>query len=426
MPDIRHYPQRLTAEPERVVIRPFHIASEPRDLNPQQLNRTTRIVDAVMSLSEAECVRMLDAINIDFGSRHWQTREVYLARYAQVSKDLDLRNGLTDVRRQVIGAHFCHEYSYAAAAIMNPSIVPHVDQSGLPDGAQRFILSLRTVGEGHISSITFREGIIDASGELTLWPQPPFSMAMVGEFTTPDGAVTARLPASAPLSGAVVFPFTPAQRNGLEDLRLLRFDDGDGQHTYYGTYTAYSGSAIRSELLATNDFRTVKLSPMHGDAANSKGMALFPRRLNGGYALIGRQDNESLYFLESDDLNTWNAGELILAPRFPWETVQIGNCGAPIEIDEGWLLLTHGVGAMRKYSIGAALLDKRDPRKVLARSAVPVLSPSANSREGYVPNVVYTCGGLKHGSRLFLPYGVADSSVAFSSIDLDDLLASLV
>lgn len=425
MDSIRHYPLRLVAEPERVVIRPFHIASEPRDLNPQQLNRTTRIVEAVMAMSEDACADVLTSINADFGARHWQTREIYLERYQRIATDLDLRNHLSDVRRQVIGAHFCHEYSYAAAAIMNPSIVPHVDQSGLPQGAQRFLLSLRTVGEGHISSITFREGIIDAQGELSLWPQPPFSMAMVSDPVEPQQeSVVAHLPASAPISGAVVFPFTQAQRNGLEDLRLLQFED-DSRSIYYGTYTAYSGSSIRSELLETQDFRTISLTPMRGDASKGKGMALFPKRIDGGYAVIGRQDNESLFFMQSDDLYSWNGGQRMLGPKFTWEVVQMGNCGAPIELDEGWLLLTHGVGAMRKYAIGAALLDKKNPCKVLARSTTPLLSPSANSREGYVPNVVYTCGGLKHGDNLLLPYGVADSSVAFALFPLRDLLKSL-
>lgn len=425
MNSIRHYSLRLMAEPGRVVIRPFHIASEPRDLNPQQLTRTTRIVTAVMALSESECAGMLDSINADFGSRHWQAREVYLERYNRIASDLGLRNTLSDIRRQVIGAHFCHEYSYAAAAIMNPSIVPHVDQSGLPPGAQRFILSLRTVGEGHISSITFREGIIDAQGELSLWPQPPFSMAMVSEPITDRGAVIAHLPSTAPISGAVVFPFTPAQRNGLEDLRLVRFEEGNGETIYYGTYTAYSGSSIRSEMLETHDFRNISLTPLTGDASNGKGMALFPKRIDGGYAMIGRQDNESMFYLQSDDLHCWNAGERVIGPKYPWELVQMGNCGSPIELEEGWLLLTHGVGAMRKYAIGAALLDKKDPRKVLGRSITPLLAPSANSREGYVPNVVYTCGALKHGDKLLLPYGVADSSVAFALFGLRDILDSL-
>ena len=422
---LRHYPARLLAEPARVVIRPFHIASEPRDLNPQQMDRTRRIVDAVLALPEETCEAILELINRDFDSRHWQTRKVYLSRYKHIAEGLGLHNHLSDVRRQVIGAHFCHEYSYAAAAIMNPSIVPHVDQSGLSPGAQRFILSLRTVGEGHISSISFREGIIDAHGEMTLWPQPPFSMALHSEQHTSGDVVVAHLPPSATISGGVIFPFTHAQRNGLEDLRLLRFEENDGAHTYYGTYTAFSGSAIRSELIATNDFRRYTLTPLRGGASVGKGMGLFPRRIDGGYAMIGRQDNESIYYMQSDDLLCWESGEKIIVPKYPWELVQMGNCGAPIELDEGWLLLTHGVGAMRQYSIGAALLDKNNPRKVLARSLTPLLSPSAETREGYVPNVVYTCGALKHGDKLFVPYGVADSSVSFALFDTRAILASL-
>ena len=425
MINIRHYPLRLTAEPERVVIRPFHIAQEPSRLHPLQRDRAERIVEAVMAMSESACADLLASINADFGTRHWQTREIYLERYARIVADLGIVPEISDVRQQVIGAHFCHEYSYAAAAIMNPSIVPHMDQTGLPPGAQRFILSLRTVGEGHISSITFREGIIDAAGALSIWPQPPFSMALVSDPVAADGVVTAHLAASAPISGAVVFPFTPAQRNGLEDLRLVRFEEPDQPATYFGTYTAYSGSNIRSELLATRDFRTISLSPLYGDASGGKGMALFPQRVDGAYAMIGRQDNESLFFMRSDDLYVWNTGKRIMGPKFAWELVQMGNCGSPILLDEGWLLLTHGVGAMRKYSIGAALLDKRDPTKVLARSTTPILTPSANSREGYVPNVVYTCGALKHGDQLLWPYGVADSSVSFAMIKLSDLLGSL-
>ncbi|MGE3867825.1 MAG: glycoside hydrolase family 130 protein, partial [Hyphomonadaceae bacterium] len=334
---------------------------------------------------------------------------------------------LREPQKELIGAYFCHEYSYAAAALMNPSIVPHFDQSGLQPGSQRFILSLRAVGEGHISSIAFREGIVAADGGLTLMPQPPFAVAVDGvdPDRTASGEVIAHRRDAVSLSGAVIFPFTPAQRNGLEDLRLVRFAEADGSIVYYGTYTAYSGAAIASELLITQDFRTFTLRPMAGAATASKGMALFPRRIDGGYAMIGRQDNESLYLMRSNDLVRWDGGDLLMTPVHPWELVQIGNCGSPIEIDEGWLLLTHGVGAMRQYSIGAALLDKHDPRRVLARTAKPLLSPIDENREGYVPNVVYTCGALLNGRTLFMPYGVADSTVAFCTIDVDELLAEM-
>jgi predicted GH43/DUF377 family glycosyl hydrolase len=425
MPILKHYPVHLGADPRRVVLRPFHLASEPRDMNPPQTHRARRIVDAIMALSESECVAMLTDINQDFEGRHWQARQVYLERFAAIATELRFDTPLSDSRRQVIGAHFCHEYSYQAAALMNPAIVPHPDQSGMPPGSQRFILSLRAVGEGHISSIVFREGIIDGQGDISLWPQPPFSIALTASQISRDGVVVATRPDTVKISGAVIFPFTPAQRNGLEDLRLVRFEPRHGDATYYGTYTAYSGSGVRSELLETDDFRRFRLSPLAGDAVGSKGMALFPRPLDGDYAMIGRQDNESLFLLRSDDLPHWSGGERVLSPLFPWEFVQMGNCGAPIEIDEGWLLLTHGVSAVRQYAIGAALLDKRDPRKVLARSIQPVLAPSEAAREGYVPNVVYTCGALKHGRTLFLPYGVADSSVAFALVDIPALLISM-
>ena len=229
----------------------------------------------------------------------------------------------------------------------------------------------------------------------------------------------------ASLSGTVIFPFTRAQRNGIEDLRLVRFQPDEAPPTYFGTYTAFSGDGIASELLRTDDFRSFTLETISGAASKNKGMALFPRPIDGAYAMIGRQDNESLFYLTSDDVRVWDGGEKIMSPVEPWEMVQIGNCGSPIEIDEGWLLLTHGVGAMRQYSIGAALLDKKDPRKVLGRLTHPLLSPSDEARDGYVPNVVYTCGALVNGGMLFLPYGVADSSVAFCTVELSSLLANM-
>ena len=228
----------------------------------------------------------------------------------------------------------------------------------------------------------------------------------------------------ATLSGTVIFPFTEQQRNGLEDLRLVHMQDEEGP-VWLGTYTAYSGKDIASELLVTRDFRSFRLCTVHGTAARNKGMALFPRQVGGKYCMIGRQDGENLFFLQSDDLYTWGEGQRLLGPEYPWDLVQMGNCGSPIEIDEGWLLLTHGVGAMRKYAIGAALLDKEDPSKVLARTPLPLISPSDEDREGYVPNVVYTCGGMAVGRRLFVPYGVADSSVAFAWLEIDDILASM-
>ena len=223
------------------------------------------------------------------------------------------------------------------------------------------------------------------------------------------------------LSERVIFPVTESQSNGIEDARFVEFSDG-GRKTYYATYTAYSGTAIRSELIETSDFMSFRMAPLRGAAARNKGMALFPRKIDGKYAMIARQDNENLYLIYSDDLYTWDGGQAILKPEFPWEFVQIGNCGSPIELDEGWLLLTHGVGPVRKYSIGAALLDKNDPSKVLARSREPLLRPEPSEREGYVPNVVYTCGAMRHNDQIILPYAVSDTFSNFATIKISALM----
>ncbi|MFT3728995.1 MAG: glycoside hydrolase family 130 protein [Terricaulis sp.] len=423
--NIHNFDLRLTPDPARVVVRPFHIAPDTKAGNENQSSRAKRIVEAVLQMSEDECARNLAVVDADFDARHWQTEAVYIRRYEQVAKDMELQLDVGPSHRELIGAYFCHEYSYAAAAIMNPSVVPHPDQSGMRKGEQRFVMSLRTVGEGHISSIAFREGILSADGDMTLWPQPSFSIAAESKHPQPEGAFDVERSAAAPISGTVLFPFTRAQRNGLEDCRLVRFVEDDGRVTYFGTYTAYSGVSIGSELLETDDFSKFRLSPMRGSASHNKGMAFFPRRIGGDYAVIGRQDGESLFFMRSADKLDWNGGEKILAPKFAWELVQIGNCGSPIELDEGWLMLTHGVGAMRKYSIGAVLLDKSNPTKVLGRTAKPLLSPSHENREGYVPNVLYTCGAMQHGDWLFLPYGIADSAVSFAMVELRSLLAEL-
>jgi predicted GH43/DUF377 family glycosyl hydrolase len=420
---IETLPLRLNADPSRVVVRPFHLAWQANGAGP---SRTERIVEAVLALSEQETQDQLAHVLTDFEARHWQTRRVFMTRYGEIASvlKLDDRN-FSDARCQLIGAYFCHEYSYAAAALMNPSVVPHPDQSGMPRDCRRIVMSLRAVGEGHISSIAFREGIITHDGDFHLAAEPPFATAadaQAAEDHAPEGPVTIFRHQDSTLSGTVIFPITAAQANGLEDLRLVQFHHDDGQVEWLGTYTAYNGRQIQSEMMRTSDFRTFDLVPMTGSAARNKGMALFSRKVNGKYMMIGRQDGENLYLITSDNLTDWGEGELILTPRYPWELVQIGNCGAPIELDEGWLLLTHGVGAMREYSIGAALLDKNDPSKVIRRCREPILTASEDNREGYVPNVVYTCGAMKHGDNIFLPYGVADSSVAFAFVPIDRML----
>ena len=374
-------------------------------------------------MAEAE----LELVLRDFEARHWQTRNVFNTRFAAIQRALELdASTISDVKCQLIGAYFCHEYSYAAAALMNPSIVAHPDQTGLTDGAVRIAMSLRAVGEGHISSVSFREGILGPGARFELMPEPPFATAADTASELERGAISVHRHHDSSLSGTVLFPMTEAQRNGLEDMRLVRFVHDDGTVEWLGTYTAYSGSTIRSELLRTRDFREFILAPLSGPAARNKGMALFPRKIRGQYMMMGRQDGENIYLLKSKKLDHWGEGELLVTPRYPWEMVQMGNCGSPIELDEGWLVLTHGVGAMRKYSIGAVLLDRENPSKVIGRTRQPILSAVNEDREGYVPNVVYTCGAIRHGDLLFVPYGVADSSVAFAFVSVPDLVAAML
>jgi predicted GH43/DUF377 family glycosyl hydrolase len=423
--DVIHCPLRLQADASRVVVRPFHIPIEGGS-TPGRPGRVRRIVDAVLALDEAAAEAELDLVLRDFEARHWQTRGVFNTRFTAIEAGLGLdRETISPFKQQLIGAYFCHEYSYAAAALMNPSIIAHPDQSGLSDGAVRIAMSLRAVGEGHISSVAFREGIVGPGAKFELIAEPPFATSADTAIELEQGAIEVRRHPESPLSGTVLFPMTAAQRNGLEDLRLVEFTHEDGSIEWLGTYTAYSGSTIRSELLRTRDFRSFILAPMSGPAARNKGMALFPRKVGGEYLMIGRQDGENLFLLRSDRLDNWGEGELLLTPEHPWEMVQIGNCGSPIEIDEGWILLTHGVGAMRKYSIGAVLLDKQDPSKIIGRMTVPLLSAADEDREGYVPNVVYTCGALRTGDLLFIPYGVADSSVAFAFVSIPQLVAAM-
>jgi predicted GH43/DUF377 family glycosyl hydrolase len=424
MLDLYHHPLRLRADPSRVVVRPFHIGWQSTNGAP---SRTERLVRAVLDMSPGEARAQLATVLKDFEARHWQTRRVFMTRYDEIEAQLGL-DGATigDEKRQLIGAYFCHEYSYAAAALMNPSAVPHHDQSGMPKGSLRILMSLRAVGEGHISSVAFREGIITDQNEMMLAPEPPFATsadAQGDEERAPEGAVKVHRHRDSTLSGTLLFPITRAQSNGLEDMRLTRFTHDDGSHEWLGTYTAYNGSQIQSEMLRTRDWREFDLVPMSGSAARNKGMGLFPRKVNGKYMMIGRQDGENIFLIESDRLTHWDEGVKLITPKFPWELVQMGNCGPPIELDEGWLMLTHGVGAMRKYSIGAALLDKDDPSKVIGRTSEPILTAASEDREGYVPNVVYSCGALRHGESIFIPYGVADSSVAFAFVTIKSLLA---
>nr|WP_232332870.1 glycoside hydrolase family 130 protein [Novosphingobium aquimarinum] len=389
-----------------------------------------KLVDDIRALDEGRAAAEYARVLRDFKERHWQTETIFSERFDEVAANLALDpSAFSETRKRLIGSYFCHEYTFAAAALMNPSIVPHPDQSGMQDGCLRFVMSLRAVGEGHISSVAFREGIAEADGQFQLWPQASFATSVEldeEEQFDHDGTVMVHRHPDSSLSNTVIFPITEQQHNGLEDLRLVRFDHGGGDYEWVGTYTAYSGHSIRSELLRTRDFRSFALEPIRGRAGRNKGMALFPEKIGGRYAMVGRQDGKNLFLLQSDELDHWDdEGVLLMEPKYPWEFIQIGNCGSPILTDAGWLLFTHGVGAMRKYALGCALLDRDDPSKVLARSPEPVLTAENADRSGYVPNVVYTCGALKVGERLLIPYGISDSAVGFATCEIEDLLGLL-
>ncbi len=417
----------MRPDPARVLVRPFKPATEPRDLNPTDKTRANHIVDRVLALPPEEAAAQLADVLHNFQGRHRNLLATFEARADDMEEAFSLHAAFTPMQRQLVGAYFLHEYSFEAAALFNPSIVLHPDQAGTPEGSCRFILSLRAVGEGHISSLTFRSGCIARDGAVSV--DPPVRLAAIPRIVArapgADGDhVDVAFKAEEDISERVIFPITPAQSNGIEDARFVAFKD-EGRTTYYATYTAYSGQAIRSELLETTDFTTFRMAPLRGSAARNKGMALFPRKIDGRFAMIARQDNENLYLLSSDDLTLWEGGTAILRPQFPWEFVQIGNCGSPVELDEGWLMLTHGVGPVRRYSIGAALLDKKDPSKVLARSRVPLVHPESSEREGYVPNVVYTCGAMRHHDLIVLPYAVSDTFSTFATIKISALLATM-
>jgi predicted GH43/DUF377 family glycosyl hydrolase len=420
-------PLYLRPDPSRVVVRPFRLASEPRDLNPTDWKRVDHIVGRVLAMDADTTASLLDDVLQNFEGRHRNLLAKFEARAAEMENALTGHVDFTRSQRQLVGAYFMHEYSFEASALFNPSIVPHPDQTGAPAGGSRFVLSVRAVGEGHISSLTFRAGSIASDGSVTIDPTTRLASVpqIVNRIAGPDGdIVDVHFKDEDDISERVIFPITLAQANGIEDARFLAFED-EGRRTYYATYTAYSGGAIRSELLETTDFRSFRMTPLTGAAAANKGMGLFPRKIDGRYAMIGRQDNENLYLIYSSDLLSWNGGTPILKPKFPWEFVQIGTCGAPIELDEGWLLLIHGVGPVRKYAIGAVLLDRSDPSRVLGRSTEPLVRPEPSEREGYVPNVVYTCGAMRQGSRLIVPYAVSDTFSTVGTIEIGALLETL-
>jgi predicted GH43/DUF377 family glycosyl hydrolase len=471
----------LTPDRTRVLLRPFHPTTE---------DIARRIVGRVLALPEEDVVRLLGLVLGEFEDRHESVERQLRSRFVEVRRYLDGEKEPSPQRQALIGSYFTHEYSPESAALFNPSIVPHPDQSGVPAGALRFVLSLRATGEGHISSITFRVGTVSAQHRVALKPLVPFvtepervpdalyarelfarKLDEAGELDDYGRRVLGRLPEAfvlddlravlaadrqradqsdaaadraargilllaesnyevnfspeSRITQRILFPYTSSQSNGIEDARFVRFEDGDGGFTYYATYTAYDGRITLPQLLETPDFVRFKFSTLNGPAVQNKGMALFPRKVDGRYAMLSRQDDENILLMFSDNIRFWQTPKLLLAPVEPWEFLKIGNCGSPIETEAGWLVLTHGVGAMRKYCLGAFLLDLEDPTRVVGRLREPLLAPNEAEREGYVPNVVYTCGALLHGGKLVIPYAMSDYSTSFATVSLDELLAAL-
>lgn len=471
----------LVPDHARVLMRPFRPTTE---------DIARRIVAQVMALSEQEVARVLDGVMSEFGDRHHAVEKFFLNRFTQMSYLIAGRKKLSAQRQELIGAYFTHEYSPESAALFNPSIVPHPDQGGLPRGAIRFILSLRATGEGHISSITFRDGVVNARHRITLTPPVEFAtepervpnatyekplfarkllelgvqnkfcrgvLDQLGDtFTMADlrrvlpeerkhmevsdaaadraargilllaeSNYEVRFAKHQPVSQRVIFPSSPSQSNGIEDARFVRFENDDGSFTYYATYTAYDGKIILPQLLETEDFVHFKFITLNGPAVQNKGMALFPRKIDGHYAMISRQDDENVLIMFSDNIHFWADPKILLSPAQPWEFIKMGNCGSPIETEAGWLVLSHGVGAMRKYCIGAFLLDLKDPTRVIGRLREPLIAPTEAEREGYVPNVVYTCGALLHGQEVIIPYAMSDSATSFATVSLDKILRAM-
>ncbi|GIW94347.1 MAG: glycosidase [Pirellulaceae bacterium] len=466
----------------RVLVRPFEFPDT---------QRVVRILGRLMELTELEVAQLLPQVMAEFRGRHVRLQEIFFQRFATVEPHLLTDRPLSEARKLLIGACFTQEYALESAALFNPSIVWHPNQDGVPEGSRRFILSLRCTGEGHISSVGFRSGIVDSQGNITIdrptgfvtpprvIPHAQYDKALffkkLAELGLADGFVETlsallddhfsmddlerairfvlrQNPVHRPrwepvsrsvlalakanyqiqcdpdsdLSERVIFPYAPTEKNGIEDVRLVQFTEDDGSIRYYGTYTAFDGDVVFPQIFETTDFVHFKVDTLNGPEVRNKGFALFPRKINGLYAMLSRQDGENIYLMYSEMLHFWYTKQLLMRPMFPWEVVQIGNCGSPIETEAGWLVLTHGVGPMRKYAIGAALLDRDDPSRVLARLPEPLLSPNANEREGYVPNVVYTCGAVVHEGLLVIPYAMADYATTFAVIPLDDVLRAMV
>jgi predicted GH43/DUF377 family glycosyl hydrolase len=454
---------------------------------PHNRYRISKIIQRIMSLSETAAKNLIAQIMIDFSGRHKDIGHIFERHLNQVKGYLPRDAMLSDVQKALIGAYFTMEYSIESAALFNPSIVLHPDQGDLDEGSLRFIMSLRATGEGHVSSIVFRSGVLDrhtrfffdpisdfvetpdlqldpvydrylfqlklnemeACNEVTahildqlpedftykelkekigaLRVRPIFSKARQNQtfkiiYWLANSNYEVGFHPDHKISERVIFPVSKNESRGIEDARFVQFFDDNGEVTYYATYTAYNDFKILPQLIETKDFIKFKVITLNGKAIQNKGMALFPRKIDGSYVMLSRQDGENNHIMFSDNIHFWQESQIIQEPTRPWEFIQIGNCGSPLETDKGWIVLTHGVGPMRQYCIGAMLLDLENPAKIIARLEEPLLAPREKEREGYVPNVVYTCGAIFHNSDLVIPYGISDISSGIATVKVSELI----
>ena len=477
-PKIKRKKKRIKGDTSRVITRP-HI--------PDGAHRILKIIQRIVALPNKTAEDLLAQIMLDFSERHKDIRDVFERSLNEVRDHVPRDAVLSETKRALIGAYFTMEYSIESAALFNPSIVLHPDQSHLDEGSLRFIMSLRAIGEGHVSSIVFRSGVLDRHNTFIFDPTSDYverpdvrlnpvydrhlfelklnEMEACNEVTAhildqlPEdftynelkekiGALGSRPIFSEArqdqtfeimywlansnyevgfhpdhrISERVIFPVSKNESGGIEDARFLQFFDDNGEVTYYATYTAYNGFTILPQLIETKDFIKFKVITLNGKAVKNKGMALFPRKIDGSYVMLSRQDGENNHIMFSDNIHFWQESQIIQEPEYPWEFIQIGNCGSPLETDKGWIVLTHGVGPMRQYCIGAMLLDLENPARVIARLKEPLLVPREEEREGYVPNVVYTCGAIFHNSDLVIPYGMSDIKTGIATVKVSELI----
>ncbi|MGB5830455.1 MAG: glycoside hydrolase family 130 protein [Thiohalocapsa sp.] len=471
----------IKAKSSRVITRPHLPAGE---------ERTRAVIKRVLSLNESETCSILETVSHDFSHRHRYFRQSLERNFQLVADFVPDVGQLSEQRRLLIGAYFTAEYSVEAAALFNPSIVRVPNQEADPDGSCRFVMSFRATGEGHISSIEFRSGLIDSNNDIffdassdyvdtpEIHPNPSYDQHLfrlklqeMGASNAATHQLLSKLPDNFtykdlkekiatvqnngqfllqektdaadmamwlaqsnyeisfrndhPVSERVIFPVSESERKGIEDARFVRFVDDDGTVVYYATYTAYNGETILPQLIETRDFLSFKIITLNGLQARGKGMALFPRKIRGQYAMLSRQDGVNNAIMFSDNLHFWQHAVLLQKPEFPYEFVQMGNGGSPVETPEGWLVVTHGVGPMRTYSLGIELLDLDDPTRIISRIEEPILMPNAHEREGYVPNVVYSCGALIHRDELIIPYALGDQRCSIATLWLPQLMARL-